>query len=242
MKKLTRKNPNDIYLLWLDLSSKDKSKARKAALALKSQLSSKKSLSDFWPIIREERDLTVDEIKAKIESVIKKTSGARVNPVKKLIRKNSKNNFREILNQKVTYEVLVDNPPWGTLLGILKHEGNDVFRVYDPKKDDGVEFTAADVNKISFDKIFLNFDSSDEAKLACETKRKNPQTSLGFFPFETNYSPNQIESLIIYADEINGLKEKGKFVAADKKLQKLENSCGKRLAEKVVAWRKYNKY
>ena len=157
MKKLTRKNPNDIYSSWVDLLSKDKSKARKAALALKSQLSSKKSLSDFWPIIREERDLTVDEIKAKIESVIKKTSGLRVNPVRKVIR-------------------------------------------------------------------------------------KNPQTSLGFFPFETNYSPDQIESLIIYADEINDLKEKGKFVAADKKLQKLENLCGKRLAEKVVAWRKYNKY
>ena len=89
MKKLTRKNPNDIYSLWLDLSSKDKSKARKAALALKSQLSSKKSLSDFWPIIREERDLTVSEIKAKIESVIKKTSGARVNPVRKATKKSS---------------------------------------------------------------------------------------------------------------------------------------------------------
>lgn len=155
--KRKKSNPDDTYSLWKNSFSRDSAKARKAALALKLHFAGKSKLSDFWPIIREERDLTVDEIKAKIESVIKKTSGARANPVRKLLR-------------------------------------------------------------------------------------KNPQTLLGFFPFETTYSPDQIESLIIYADEINGLKEKGKFVAADKKLQKLENLCGKRLAEKVVSWRKYNKY
>lgn len=91
MKKLTRKNPNDIYSLWLDLSSKDKSKARKAALALRQQFAGKSKFSDFWPIIREENSLTVDEIKAKIDSVIKKTSSARANPVKKPRRRNSMN-------------------------------------------------------------------------------------------------------------------------------------------------------
>lgn len=99
MKKLTRKNPNDIYSLWLDLSSKDKSKARKAALALRQQFAGKSKFSDFWPIIREERDLTVDEIKAKIESVIKKTSGARVNPVRKIIRNPDNNQGKKILDE-----------------------------------------------------------------------------------------------------------------------------------------------
>lgn len=89
MKKLTRKNPTDIYSLWLDLSSKDKSKARKAALALRQQFAGKSTFSDFWPIISNERDLTVNEIKARIESVIKKTSGARVNPIKKLIKRRN---------------------------------------------------------------------------------------------------------------------------------------------------------
>lgn len=234
MKKLTRKNPNDIYSLWLDLSSKDKSKARKAALALKPQLSGKTSLSDFWPIIREERDLTVSEIKAKIESVIKKTSGAKVNP---------EDNIREKLNRLRMQEVSIHNPPFNTLKGQLKYINGGMFRVYDLTKSEVVEFSSDQVTKIIGNKITL--DSSDWTQSSEKLKlpaRKNPQTSLGFFPFETNYSPDQIESLIIYADEINDLKEKGKFVAADKKLQKLENLCGKRLAEKVVAWRKYNKY
>lgn len=220
MKKLTRKNPNDIYSLWLDLSSKDKSKARKAALALKSQLSSKKSLSDFWPIIREERDLTVDEIKAKIESVIKKTSGARVNPIRKVVNRLS----NPADDRTRLYEIARKfNKSHDEIIKIAKSLGIYVFSAATAVDDADAWLIEEYIRKNS-------------------PKKRNPQTSLGFFPFETTYSPNQIESLIIYADEINGLKEKGKFVAADKKLQKLENLCGKRLAEKVVAWRKYNKY
>lgn len=83
-KKIRKKNPEDTYALWTELSSRDKLKARKAALALHQQFAGKSTFSDFWPIISTERDLTVNEIKAKIESVIKKTSGARVNPVRKL--------------------------------------------------------------------------------------------------------------------------------------------------------------
>lgn len=213
MKKLTRKNPNDIYSLWKELHSKDSSKARKAALALKSQLSSKKSLSDFWPIIREKRDLTVDEIKAKIESVIKKTSGARANPVRKLSNPRIRlyeiaSKFGKSHDEIVKIAEKLEIPVLSAMSGV---DDADAYLI-------------------------------EEYLLKNSPKKRNPQTSLGFFPFETTYSPNQIESLIIYADEINNLKEKGKFVTADKKLQKLENLCGKRLAEKVVAWRKYNKY
>lgn len=149
-------NPNDIYSLWLDLSSKDKSKARKAALALKQHFAGKSKLSDFWSIIREESSLTVSEIKAKIDSVIKKTnSGVRVNPIRKAIR-------------------------------------------------------------------------------------INPQTIYGFFPFETNLSFSEIEELILEADEINKLEKKKKPLTADKRLEKLEKRFGKKLANQVVNWRKYN--
>lgn len=89
MKKLTRKNPEDIYDLWKDLSSKDSAKARKAALALRLQFAGKSKFSDFWPIIREENSLTVDEIKAKIDLIIKKTSSARANPVRKVVKRLS---------------------------------------------------------------------------------------------------------------------------------------------------------
>jgi len=89
MKKLTkkstrrvlkRKNPENIYGLWRDLSSKDKAKARKAALALRLHFSKDTTMGAFWPIIREENDLTKKEIIDRVESVISKTSGARANP------------------------------------------------------------------------------------------------------------------------------------------------------------------
>ena len=86
-------NPDDTYSSWKDLSSRDSTKARKAALALKQHFAGKSKLSDFWSIIREETNLTVSEIKAKIESVIKKTSGARVNPIRKVVRINPQTIF-----------------------------------------------------------------------------------------------------------------------------------------------------
>jgi uncharacterized protein YfkK (UPF0435 family) len=153
--KRKKSNPDNIYSLWKDLSSRDSTKARKAALALKQHFAGKSKLSDFWSIIREESNLTVSEIKAKIESVIKKTSGARVNPIRKTIR-------------------------------------------------------------------------------------INPQTLFGFFPFETKFSLSEIESLILQADEINELERKKKPLTADKRLEKLERRYGKKLANQVVAWRKYN--
>jgi hypothetical protein len=149
-------NPDDTYSSWKDLSSRDSTKARKAALALKQHFAGKSKLSDFWSIIREETNLTVSEIKAKIESVIKKTSGARVNPIRKVVR-------------------------------------------------------------------------------------INPQTIFGFFPFETKLSLSDIELLIIQADEVNELMNKKKPLTADKRLEKLEKRFGKKLANQVVAWRKYNR-
>ena len=227
MKKLTRKNPNDIYSSWLDLSSKDKSKARKAALALKSQLSSKKSSSDFWPIIREERDLTVDEIKAKIESVIKKTSGVRVNPENEIERK---------LKKLLMKDVFVYESDDNVFQGQLKYsETDNLFKVKDIFITDNRQI-------IKFSSNLVKYIIGNRIILLPNKKRSNPQTIFGFFPFETKLSPFEIESLILHADEINDLEKRGRHLTADKKLHTLEIKYGPKLAHQVVAWRKYNKY
>lgn len=161
MKKLTRKNPNDIYLSWLDLSSKDKSKARKAALALRQQFAGKSKFSDFWPIIREERDLTVSEIKAKIESVIKKTSGAKANPTRKVIRKRNPG-FNKDLERLVNNIAVISRPDQKKKIGILEQaDGSYMSPVleYDLISEDGKDlldfFKASEVINIDEMIIYL---------------------------------------------------------------------------------------
>jgi hypothetical protein len=161
MKKLTRKNPTDIYSLWKELNSKDSSKARKAALALKPQLAGKTSLSDFWPIIREERDLTVSEIKAKVESVIKKTSGARANPVRKVVKKRNPG-FNKDLERLVNNIAVISRPDQRKKVGILEQsDGSYMSPVseYDLLSEDGKEildfFKVSDVIKIDEMIIYL---------------------------------------------------------------------------------------
>jgi hypothetical protein len=161
MKKLTRKNPDQTYELWKELSSKDKSKARKAALALRQQFAGKSKFSDFWPIIREENSLTVDEIKAKIDLIIKKTGSARANPVRKATKKRNPG-FNKDLERLVNNIAVISRPDQKKKIGILEQaDGSFMSPVleYDLISEDGKDlldfFKVSDVIKIDEMIIYL---------------------------------------------------------------------------------------